>query len=508
MGRLFGAVVLLLSLVSTSALADVTLNGPGLLPGAPVRVDANPPGGPSTVIYTIENTGQQPMTVVPSITCPPETVEVFTFALSLTVPAQATRQVPVRLVDTEGGAGAGDLVECAFDADPIHESLFVQLVEPAPPSLGRLALESAWTLPDDDTPPSERSPLLADLLTNLQLNVGISGLTAGLDLGYGLTGPEFAIANFDATVGVLNLMNETVFATPFDFRGRALTNEKLVFVKNRFRLRMNLLGTRIENLALFENVKFTDPFFDEAEARDAVQSPSFRFGNVVRIDGSTSMGVPLRLSVGLCADPQGPNLIKERFFIGRACDAERLTFTTLELRAGPVPTGPIRTTASLRFRPGEPLGGDLSLRGALTESVRASARVAVEPDRLAPSRTILTLAQPSTNANLTVILGQDFGLSSWSARRRFEMGEVRASAAVRGDADGLSSFSTTLTLPMEQTRLIARVRFRRPFDGEAVRFQQVSANLTQSLGPLEMNASMVHDRTELVRLNLRSTLRF
>src|SRR5574337_948947 len=54
-----------------------------------------------------------------------------------------------------------------------------------------------------------------DLQSNLVINVTLSGLTFGADLGFGTTGVEFAILSLNTNLGALAVNDDFVFASPF-----------------------------------------------------------------------------------------------------------------------------------------------------------------------------------------------------------------------------------------------------------------------------------------------------
>ena len=93
-----------------------------------------------------------------------------------------------------------------------------------------------------------------------------------------------------AFLGALDVLDQVVFAVPFDPDNQVLANGAASLVKTRLQLDINLLGLNVQNLFLFENTKFKHPFVDEVQALDATQTPSFRFGNLVSFSGLTRTG--------------------------------------------------------------------------------------------------------------------------------------------------------------------------------------------------------------------------
>jgi len=179
-----------------------------------------------------------------------------------------------------------------------------------------------------------------DLRSNLEVNVTLSGLTLGVDAGFGNTGPEFSIANLSAALGPVTLFNQLVFATPFFNKTQAVsvsgkdlgptvnsvTVNGLTFVKARFGLNFDVAGFTISNLAILEDVDFPNPltYIQPAyytEGLDAIvdvggtgnvnQTPTLGFGNLITLQGQTRNRVTVTGATGLCVRPQ-LNLIKGR----------------------------------------------------------------------------------------------------------------------------------------------------------------------------------------------------
>lgn len=112
-----------------------------------------------------------------------------------------------------------------------------------------------------------------DFQSNLMVNVTVSGLTYGPDLGFGTTGLEFSVLNLMAKMGALTLENKLVFATPFvsldlsnkpshiipTFKAPGVLSG-VAFVSNRLVTSINIGGMTMMNEALFEDVDFHGPF--------------------------------------------------------------------------------------------------------------------------------------------------------------------------------------------------------------------------------------------------------
>jgi hypothetical protein len=197
-----------------------------------------------------------------------------------------------------------------------------------------------------------------DIQANLQVNVTLSGLTIGTDIGFGTTGIEFAIITLDTSLGALTVNDTFVFAPPFacgleaegngsntaEWSGQCpgqyvTTIGEVGFVKKRIELELNIAGITINNLALFEDVDFPDiqggsnhehdHFTDgdvyyvttwNNDVDDA--TPTFGFGDVITLSGQTVSGITVTGRTAFCADDR--NYIKKRNWaweVNKACTA-------------------------------------------------------------------------------------------------------------------------------------------------------------------------------------------
>gem|GEM_PF-5717949 len=190
----------------------------------------------------------------------------------------------------------------------------------------------------------EATPFFVDLQSTLQLNVTLSGLTWGLNAGFGPTGIEFAILRLSTSLGALAVRDTAVFATPF-FNTSATDpvtpdeihptstsgskdNNGPSFAKNRVALRLNVAGLALSNLLIFEDVDFPNPlkYINPTYNPDGVdatvdtggrglanQTPSLGLGDVMSVEGQTLSGVTIRSSTGLCVRPEH-NVIGKRLW--------------------------------------------------------------------------------------------------------------------------------------------------------------------------------------------------
>ncbi len=478
---------------------DLVISGPGISPAPPLRLNSNPPDGPQTVLYTLENDGAAGITMMPNLQCPADTVKAFPLILSSEIPAHSSRLLEIRFADRPGGPAAGDTVECFLTTNSTGVAIFIRLVTPAAqPPLGSLSLSASMS---PQTSSQEASFIESDIEANLKLNLTLGGVTLGGDLGWGFTGPEFAIFNLSTFLGIFDIFDQFVFAAPFDVNGVSLAGGALSFVKKRVRLRFDLLGLKVDNLAILENSKFTNPFANNAQALDAVQTPAYRFGDILQLNGQTASGLPLRMLIGICADPAQANLIKKRFFSGRVCDSKALNFTVSRLTVGPLSLGAVQISSSMEFRPGAPLRGVLSLGTTLLGLVNAFTTASFDPQGIALQFTLLSLAQPAQA--LSISLTDKLSLSGILLRFSVNVAPSRLSFLLRGSPNGLDEVSATLLLPLGSGRLFATLSLT---GAGTVSLSQLSINWNQELGRLRTNANVAFSLHGLQQAQVNFTL--
>jgi hypothetical protein len=197
-----------------------------------------------------------------------------------------------------------------------------------------------------------------DLQSNLNVNITLSGLTFGADLGFGTTGVEFAVLSLTTNLGALSVFDQFVFATPFGCALEAEGNGSntaewsgqcpgtyvepvgdVAFVKKRISLELNIAGITLTNLAIFEDVDFPDiqgggnhehdhfapgDIYYTTDVNSTVDdnTPTYGFGDVISISGQTVSGITVSGSTTFCASKR--NYIKKRnwaYEVNKACTA-------------------------------------------------------------------------------------------------------------------------------------------------------------------------------------------
>lgn len=275
----------------------------------------------------------------------------------------------------------------------------------------------------------EAVPFFFDMQTNLQTFVTISGLIFGMDLGFGVTGLEFAVISLGTNLGALALQDQFVFAPPFGcsastwlgvadngdggiagqcvgtFVGPIGSSDSvnndggIAFVKKRVDFQLDIAGISFGVLALFEDVDFpdihgakstalignadgsdhehdhflpTDLYF--VGANDTIvdnQTPSFGFGTVVTVTGQTVSGITVTGITGICANNMLKNRIKKRAFAGevnKGCvreDGPLFTFDVEKLHIEGVRIGGVNLSQWLEFVPLKPVSGTFEISFSL-----------------------------------------------------------------------------------------------------------------------------------------------
>lgn len=218
-----------------------------------------------------------------------------------------------------------------------------------------------------------------DIQSYLEVYITLSGLTLGFDTGFGPTGVEFAIINFDTFIGALQLDAKLIFAEPFgctlfadpvgnepdanvvgqcpgpfvvplgDGNGDGVLDREVGFVAQRLETEINIAGITLNNLAIFEDVDFPDiqgrnpvtgatndhehdhfngTVLYDLSGFDGIvdnQTPTFGFGDVISISGQTVSGITVSGSTALCSNPMLTLYIKKRNFpteVNKACTSQ------------------------------------------------------------------------------------------------------------------------------------------------------------------------------------------
>jgi len=405
--------------------------------------------------------------------------------VTIEVPVGQSRSVQLRIVDLEGGAQAGDQLECLLLTEVAQLPFFVQLIEPASePALGSFQVNA--TLTPEGTQ-SESVNFLFDVEPNLKLNLTLSGLTLGMDVGFGITGMEFAILKLHGFLGAIDLDDEFVFAAAFDNKNQVLAGGQVGFVKKRIRTRANVVGLIIDNLAIFENTKFKHPFSSDTQALGALQTPSFHFGDLLTFSGTTPIGVPVRLVFGLCADPARPNIIKKRVFFASVCDMDWLHFNVAQMRLGPIQLDALSLSSALEFRPNSPLQGSVTVRTRLLDALNVLGRATFDENDLKVQFALLSLSAPEQF--VSVRFDKTLNLSSVSMRLNTTiMASTRIGFQLSATPNALRSASITLNQPLTAGSFSATSRFSPSATG--VGFQSTRLTWMQSIGPLQTTTGL------------------
>ena len=343
-----------------------------------------------------------------------------------------------------------------------------------------------------------------DIQANLQVNVTLSGLTIGADIGFGTTGVEFAILNLNTSLGALQVNDQFVFAEPFactsfpaagqcsgenviaigDGDGDGVVDRAVGFVKKRIGLELNIAGITLNNLAIFEDVDFPDiqgggghehDHFDGTSAGQTTynvgainstvddQTPTFGFGDVISVSGQTVSGITVTGSTAFCAS--GRNYIKKRSFqweVNKACTAgfgngstpveggakSPVLFEREDLTISGVELGGISFDLTTVFIPLQPLSSTLNASFNLLDLADITATLT---STNITNLSFNSLSIAVTSGNLTVALVDNNGdfqfdgtSSSLSLVLNPNQNPADLTISLVSDANGLSSASFAL----------------------------------------------------------------
>ena len=292
-----------------------------------------------------------------------------------------------------------------------------------------------------------------DFQANLQLNITLSGITFGADLGFGVTGVEFAVLSLTTNLGALAVFDQFVFAEPFgcfafpatgqcsgqlvapigDGDGDGVIDRAVGFVKKRIQLELNIAGITLTNLALFEDVDFPDiqgggdhehdhfdtvtPYF-VGQINETVddQTPTFGFGDVISISGQTVSGITVTGATALCAS--GRNYIKKRSWtweVNEACTAgfgngttpleggakTPLLFEQEDLTISGIELGGVTIDISTTFRPLAPISSVIT---ASTNILDLADVTATFTSNNITSLSLSSITAVLVSGNLTLVL--------------------------------------------------------------------------------------------------------
>lgn len=520
--------------VSVTAKAQVMITGPGIPPQPPVRVVVNPPNGAVSPIYTFTNTGSTPINVMPTLSCPSNTVSFEIDSTPFTLAPGQSRQVVAFFADLPGGAEAGASVSCSTNSTVIIINII------APPS-ARSLLKIDISLRPQNTS-REHVQFDIDFETNLDLNIDINGLLVRSDTGMGVTGTEFQVFELAARLGDVSLLSQFVFGTPFaspriDNDGDTRINEDplgdangdgcpgvcgvdddadtlidegnpsdddedglvdedlaeppmaigpLLFVKKRVTATLTISGITIENLALFEDANFPDPDTSTLTSYQ-VSDQLFAFGNVLRVSALTAGGTSFAFITGINADPQQTNKIKKRFFPGKVQRNEKLSFTVEKIKIESLILGGIIFGSETVFRPNVPLLQILTMRFSVADLATVTAVISLtnilEPQFLSASVVIAT-----PDIILITTLDANLNITSHNVIATLSLNSAVTSTLFLTfvPGTGLTGLSANLVISLDA---VNRITGLTRFAGTPARFQFTQFTLESKVDNFELAAS-------------------
>jgi hypothetical protein len=503
---LFLAVIFLSSaVVSAQAGSNGPIFGPGISPQIPVRVTEAPPGGERDLNYVFTNNTAAPVSQFPLLQCPPNTLELSIESPPFSLAAGESRAIQMTVADLPGGAASGDTVVCN-----IGDQLILFEVVEAPliveiPGLQQGLIISDLTIANmvnllPRSTSSEIELFDIDFQNNLILDATIDSITFRLDLGFGITGHEFSIASLSADLGVVSISNLIAFGTPFDPTSMVLLGGPKVFVTNRTGIEIRIGGVSIEGLFIYENTKWTHPFLNAADALDAIQTPDYKFGALLSIEGETPSGIRLSGRAGFCADPNQVKQIKKRSFFTAACDddpANKFVFESLSVSNITVAGFTISRTTE--FRPLDPISTTWTIRFLALDNISVTTRASFDGFFMTGGFTSASFTILNDNFSILLLVNSAFSLSqvALSATIPFDPASLSFSASITPGTGITSAGVTTLIPLMGLGNLIAVASFGSGVGG-TLQFQSASFLLSTQQDFLTLRTTALFTPTGLL----------
>jgi len=389
-----------------------------------------------------------------------------------------------------------------------------------------------------------------DLQANLQVNVTLSGLTFGADLGFGTTGVEFAVLSLTTNLGALSVFDQFVFAPPFGCDSFPSTNSQCAgqfvgpigssngstvdnavgFVKKRVEMELNIAGITLNNLAIFEDVDFPDihgpdsdpgdhehdhfttsDLYDLSTSDNTIDNsvPTFGFGDVITLSGQTVSGISVTNITGICADTQTVNRIKKRSFAGEVnkycagnagsaneeTNEALLAFEVEKILIEGVELGGLTIDTELEFRPGLPVSADFdvsfSVAGLANVVVNASSsnitNLSLDPLTVVVAADNLTLSLVDNEGDLEF----DQVSASFALTLNPNQNPASLSVLVITDRDtGLSFLQGTLTVSRSGLTLSSTTSWVDTNDDGELTWNTTTFSLSAEAGALNFGADL------------------
>lgn len=208
----------------------------------------------------------------------------------------------------------------------------------------------------------EAAVTFVDLRSQLVLNVDVSGFRTQTDILAGFSGIDHIAFTATPTLGGVDVKSQLAFATPFAAVGVASFTHlvpvgPLLFVTERAQVSTRILGATLTNLAILEDVNFIHPFSTLPFSPPPLsflptytpQSQSFRFGDIVTLQGQIISGPTLTISTGIDADSTLSKCVKGICFPGASLSSPQLFFVTENISLQNLAIGPVLLGATYDY---------------------------------------------------------------------------------------------------------------------------------------------------------------
>lgn len=489
--------------------------GPGISPQLPVRLTEAPPGGTLELNYVFRNNTLAPIADFPLVQCPPNTLELTIESTPFSLAPGDSRAMLMLAKDLPGGAQAGDAVVCTIGDEVIQFEIVDGPLVIEIPGLQQGLVISGLTIANminmlPQATDSEIELFDIDFENNFILDATIDTITFRLDVGFGITGHEFSIASLSASFDALTLTNTIAFGTPFDPTLMVLLGGPKVFVTNRTNLELRIGGVTIEGLFIYENIKWTHPFLNAADALDAIQTPDYKFGALISVEGETPSGVRLSGRAGFCADPNQVMLIKKRSFFTGACDddpANKFIFESLSISNLNVAGFTISRTTE--FRPNDPISTTWTIRFLALDNISVTTRASFDGFFMSGGFTSASFTILNDNFSILLLINSGFSLSniSFSVTIPFDPASLSISASVV-PGTGITSAGITTLIPLKPVGNLIAVASFGAGGGGALQFQAASFLFSTSSDFLSLRADTLFNNSGLLLARLNFDFNF
>jgi hypothetical protein len=392
--------------------------------------------------------------------------------------------------------------------------------------------------------PCERTLLMFDIESIIKLNLVVGGMVLSESLAISIAGMEHLILGLSTSLGGLTLKPDVWFAVPFESvtdvnnmpNTVIIPPGHMLFVKKRFTLEGNILGLRLTNLAIFEDVTFPDPgsgygtsdcdgdgetegtCVSGVETNDALhyENQTFAFGDIITISGQTVSGISYSSQTGLCAE-LGSNSVKKYSASGTVdldCAEEGFEFSFEQISVSGIELGAIRLGLSVSFTPTSSLPIQVTTSISLPISGLGTISTSVTGIPLELRFGAISLAISSSPLSLNLNFSSE-GEFNWTAalnlHSTFSVGAVTtvfSAIATTESGKGLTALSMALAISSGIFSANHQVAFIRPGEESGLKFTLLTIGFSLRLSPAVFSISPTFGANGLTHLAFSAAVVF